>query len=166
MFHQTPKKLTKHLAHHSFKKGIWKYINLALFIWLAFTTQVIADSSNEEPSEYQELLSTLPKFHKLKIIETTLELSSDDTYIPIVQLKLSLMAENPEDIVLAKYHEPLYRAAIILYLNKLTKYDLTTYNQKQKLKLELLKLINSNIYKETNRPNVVKRVLITKMVIE
>jgi flagellar basal body-associated protein FliL len=160
MLHQTPKQLVRIVMRQLFKR---LHLSLLLLICLTLTTV-----SNAKPGEeaHKELLSTLPKFHKMKIIETTMALSSDDTHIPVLQLRLSLMAENLEDILLVKYHEPLYRSAVILYLNKLTKYDLTTSSQKRTLKLELLKIINTNIQKETSRSNIVKRVLITKMVIE
>ena len=97
---------------------------------------------------------------------TNLELDKEQTIIPTIMIRIVLMTNSIKDQELLKKHEPRYKDPIILLINKYKKNDLQTVAQKKKLKIAIKDIINISLQNETKKPEIVKRVLFTRMVVE
>lgn len=145
-------------------QDICKKHPISSLIFLILFLFVISPIGYSNPIEKEKL--AISYFRLTPDITTNLNTETTNSLLPVMSIRLELMVNFQSHKELLKHHEPLYRNELILFINKHHVSDLVTPRQKRHFKRSVKKLINSTLYKEIKRPDIVQRVLITRLVTE
>lgn len=142
-----------------------RVLPLIVLSFLSFST-LADDGTKKEPA--RKII-----YHQLKPdITTNLDSSSDkknkdeELTMNTITVRFSLMIDTVEDAEVVKTHEALYKDQIILFINKQMKENLKTRRQKIQFKKKLKNILNKTLQAEIKRPDIIKRLLVTRMIID